>query len=58
MEKVKRIASMGVPDGGGLRATAWKVHWFSLLDYFVCTSGLEISLLFDVDSKPAFRVVQ
>jgi len=55
---VKRIASMGVPDGGGLRATAWKVRWFSLLDYFVCTSGLKISLLFDVDSKPAFRVVQ
>ncbi|KAL3585500.1 hypothetical protein D5086_012367 [Populus alba] len=25
LEKVKRIASMGVPDGGGLRATAWKL---------------------------------
>ncbi|KAJ6296357.1 hypothetical protein OIU78_024244 [Salix suchowensis] len=25
LEKVKRIGSMGLPDGGGLRATAWKL---------------------------------
>ncbi|KAJ6699784.1 TBC1 DOMAIN FAMILY MEMBER GTPASE-ACTIVATING PROTEIN [Salix purpurea] len=25
LEKVKRIANKGVPDGGGLRATAWKL---------------------------------
>jgi len=25
LEKLRRIASTGIPDGGGLRATAWKV---------------------------------
>ncbi|XP_011017761.1 PREDICTED: TBC1 domain family member 13-like isoform X2 [Populus euphratica] len=25
LEKLRRIASMGLPDGGGLRATAWKL---------------------------------
>jgi len=25
LEKLQRIASAGIPDGGGLRATAWKV---------------------------------
>ncbi|MED6179888.1 hypothetical protein PIB30_004943 [Stylosanthes scabra] len=27
LEKLQRIASTGIPDGGGLRATAWKDLW-------------------------------
>lgn len=27
LEKLQRIASTGIPDGGGLRATAWKVNY-------------------------------
>lgn len=26
LEKLQRIANTGLPDGGGLRATAWKVR--------------------------------
>lgn len=26
LEKLQRVATTGLPDGGGLRATTWKVH--------------------------------
>ncbi|KAK9268537.1 hypothetical protein L1049_001492 [Liquidambar formosana] len=36
LEKLQRIASSGLPDGGGLRATAWKL----LLDYLPASRDL------------------
>ncbi|CAK9177206.1 unnamed protein product [Ilex paraguariensis] len=60
LEKLQRVASSGLPDGGGLRATAWKViisssfaHLQLLLGYLPASRDLWEKELIENQSKYA-----